>query len=93
MTKSHLSISQITVLGVSNMAFLQYVMGASPAEPQIANEHMASNDDEVFPVHTFDDPGRNEIIVTSWTMRFNDVLDKDRLHESLIKLLEIGDWR
>ncbi|KAK2601761.1 hypothetical protein QQS21_004645 [Conoideocrella luteorostrata] len=28
-----------------------------------------------------------------WTMRFNDVLDANMLHESFKKLLEIGDWR
>ncbi|KFY99647.1 hypothetical protein V498_00599 [Pseudogymnoascus sp. VKM F-4517 (FW-2822)] len=32
-------------------------------------------------------------IVVAWTLRFNDVLDPDRLHTSLSRLLEIGDWR
>ncbi|KAI6784829.1 uncharacterized protein J7T54_007922 [Emericellopsis cladophorae] len=32
-------------------------------------------------------------IVVTWTLRFNDVLDADKLHSSLSELLEIGDWR
>ncbi|KAK7191947.1 BCL5p [Paraphaeosphaeria sporulosa] len=75
------------------MTFLQYILGTSPTEPSIRISRLAKDDDEIYPVHTFDDPGRNEVIVTSWTMRFNDVLDKDKLHKSLAKLLEIGDWR
>ncbi|KAF9735690.1 hypothetical protein PMIN06_006779 [Paraphaeosphaeria minitans] len=75
------------------MSFLQYILGASPAEPPTRTAHSAAIEDDVYPVHTFDDPGRNEILVTSWTMRFNDVLDKDKLHKSLVTLLERGDWR
>jgi hypothetical protein len=75
------------------MAFLKYLLGASGAEAPIQALDLADNDDEVYPVHTFDDPGRLEILVTTWTMRFNDVLDKDKIHKSLAKLLEIGDWR
>jgi hypothetical protein len=32
-------------------------------------------------------------IVVTWTLRFNDALDADKLHTSLSRLLEIGDWR
>jgi hypothetical protein len=32
-------------------------------------------------------------IVVTWTLRFNDVLDPEKLHASLSKLLEIGDWK
>ncbi|KAK6861005.1 hypothetical protein PG995_004641 [Apiospora arundinis] len=31
--------------------------------------------------------------IVSWTLCFNDVLDSDKLHSSLSRLLEIGDWR
>ncbi|KAK8009793.1 acyltransferase [Apiospora arundinis] len=31
--------------------------------------------------------------IVSWTLCFNDVLDSDKLHSSLFRLLEIGDWR
>jgi hypothetical protein len=32
-------------------------------------------------------------IIVTWTLRFNDVLDPEKLHSSLASLLEIGDWR
>ncbi|KAF2441991.1 hypothetical protein P171DRAFT_496720 [Karstenula rhodostoma CBS 690.94] len=75
------------------MTFLQYILRASPAEAAVEAPECAENDDEVYPVHAFDDPGRLEVIVTSWTLRFNDVLDEDKIHKSLAKLMEIGDWR
>jgi hypothetical protein len=75
------------------MTFIRSIFGASPAEAPAHAPDLADNDDEVYPVHLFDDPGRLEVLVTSWTLRFNDVLDKDKIHESLAKLLEVGDWR
>ncbi|SCV25266.1 uncharacterized protein FFB14_00159 [Fusarium fujikuroi] len=29
----------------------------------------------------------------AWTMRFNDVLNADKLHKSLAELLTVGDWK
>lgn len=49
--------------------------------------------DEVFPVHYFDDTEINRHMVMCCTMRFDDVLDADYLHRTLARLLEIGDWR
>ncbi|KAG6358382.1 hypothetical protein INS49_014266 [Diaporthe citri] len=49
--------------------------------------------DEVLPVHHFDDNAINRSIILAWTLRFNDVLDADKLHDGLSRLLEIGDWR
>ncbi|KAM3089601.1 hypothetical protein ACMFMG_001185 [Clarireedia jacksonii] len=49
--------------------------------------------DDVFPVHPFDDIKTFRRIMLGWTMRFNDVLDAEKLHDSLTKLLQIGDWR
>lgn len=49
--------------------------------------------DEVLPVHHFDDNRVNRSIIRAWTVRFNDVLDADKLHDGLARLLEIGDWR
>ena len=49
--------------------------------------------DDTFPVHMLDDTKTLRGIVVTWTLRFNDVLDADKLHASLSKLLEIGDWR
>lgn len=32
-------------------------------------------------------------LVMAWTLRFNDVLDADKLHHTLSDLLQIGDWK
>lgn len=47
----------------------------------------------VYPLFMLDDNKVLNSIVVAWTLRFNDVLDPDRLHTSLCRLLEIGDWR
>lgn len=49
--------------------------------------------DEVILAHTFDDSPSNRSMVVVWTMRFNDVLDADKLYGSLSRLLQIGGWR
>jgi hypothetical protein len=49
--------------------------------------------EDVYPVFTLDDNETLRGIVVTWTLRFNDVLDADKLHKSLWRLLEIGDWR
>lgn len=48
--------------------------------------------DVVYPVFVQDAFKSNRVLV-SWVMRFNDVLDADKLQSSLARLLEIGDWR
>jgi hypothetical protein len=52
-----------------------------------------SQTDQVFPTHCFDDTVPNRHMVMCWTMRFEDVLDVEKLHASLARLLDIGDWR
>lgn len=47
---------------------------------------------DVYPVHLGDAASMNEKFV-SWLFRFNDVLDVDKLHLALARLLERGDWR
>jgi len=49
--------------------------------------------DDIFPVHMLDNTKTLQDIVVTWTLRFNDVLDADKLHASLLRLLEIGEWR
>ncbi|KAI9368158.1 hypothetical protein BJX61DRAFT_550644 [Aspergillus egyptiacus] len=49
--------------------------------------------DRVYPVHFIDQGGLIRASIISYTFRFNDVLDASKLHSSLIKLLEIGDWK
>jgi len=64
-------------------------LGTSPAKtapPRVET-------DEIYPLHMLDDTKTLRGIVVTWTLRFNDVLDADKLHSSLSELLEIGDWR
>ncbi|KAM4058419.1 hypothetical protein HRG_014703 [Hirsutella rhossiliensis] len=48
-------------------------------------------EDDVYPVHLQDENFRHIVMVS--TMRFNDVLDPEKLHYALSQLLNIGDWR
>lgn len=50
-------------------------------------------DDEVYPVHYFDDTLINRSMIMCWTMKFDEVLDPEALHTALARVLEIGDWR
>ncbi|CZR65591.1 uncharacterized protein PAC_15491 [Phialocephala subalpina] len=48
-------------------------------------------EDDVYPLHLQDYNFRRLLMVS--TMRFDDVLDAEKLHNALSQLLEIGDWR
>ena len=61
-------------------------MSASEKEPPVTQT------DDIYPVHMLDDTKTLRDIVICWTLRFDDVLDADKLHVSLSRLLEIGDW-
>lgn len=50
-------------------------------------------DDDVYPLHMLDDTKGCREFFLAWTLRFNDVLDVQKLHDTLSSLLEIGDWR
>ncbi|KAM0230076.1 hypothetical protein ACHAP5_011465 [Fusarium lateritium] len=52
-----------------------------------------SPDDMVYPTHMMDNVSVVKSLVMAWTIRFNDVLDADKLHQALSDLLEIGDWK
>lgn len=48
--------------------------------------------DAVFPVNEFDEAMKDYVL--RWMVRFNDVLDADKLHAALVQLLEAGPgWR
>lgn len=49
--------------------------------------------DEILPVHDFDARPQVRDIIIGWTLRFDDVLDADKLNVALSRLLEIGNWR
>lgn len=58
--------------------------------PDTPNANPADYD--IYPVHLMDGAKVNHKVM-GWTMRFNDVLDADILHNSIMTLLDIGDWR
>lgn len=49
--------------------------------------------DEILPVHDFDARPQVRDIIMGWTLRFDDILDADKLNAALSRLLEIGNWR
>jgi hypothetical protein len=48
-------------------------------------------EDDIYPLHLQDYNFRRLLMVS--TMRFDDVLDAEKLHNALSQLLKIGDWR
>ncbi|KAL5627069.1 hypothetical protein FOBRF1_001412 [Fusarium oxysporum] len=50
------------------------------------------SDDIVYLTHMIDNASILKFLVMAWTMRFSDVLDAYKLHQSLSELLTIGDW-
>lgn len=62
---------------------------------QQPNEALPSTDsqDVVYPLFMLDDTKTLRGIVVTWTLRFNDVLDPEKLQNALKRLLDIGDWR
>ena len=75
-----------------DMAFSGQLKGIFGGGPQPVAPPRVSTD-EVLPVHFFDDSATNRTLIISWTLRFNEVLDADKLNNSLQKLLSIGGWR
>ncbi|VUC29898.1 unnamed protein product [Clonostachys rosea] len=49
--------------------------------------------DEVFPLYFLDNLQAGRVLVLSQTLKFDDVLDPEKLHDGLRKLIQHGDWR
>ena len=49
--------------------------------------------DEVVPMHMFDDIVGYRNVSVVWTSRFNEVLDANKLKDSLWQVLEMDGWR
>jgi len=71
-------------------ALLRRVLGLAPAPRPAAP---VDPTDDVILGFPLDDTATNRGIPLSWTMKFDDVLDPDKLHASLARLLSLGDWR
>ncbi|KAL0939777.1 lysr family regulatory protein [Colletotrichum truncatum] len=61
-------------------------------KPKVVQPPRVATDD-VYPVHFFDDTKPFREMLLNWTLRFDDVLDADKLETALARLLEIGDWK
>ena len=49
--------------------------------------------DTVIPLHSMDDNQINKSVILNLMLRFDDVLDPEKLRNSLETLLEHGNWR
>lgn len=49
--------------------------------------------DTIIPMHYFDDNSINRSVLLYITLRFDAVLDPERLRCALERLMELGDWR
>lgn len=49
--------------------------------------------DRVIPLHLWDDVPYTRAVSLNVTLRFEEVLETKKLHASVNRLLEIGDWR
>jgi hypothetical protein len=49
--------------------------------------------DEVVPVHLFDDTPALRRATMVWTYRFSEILDPDKLNDSLCQLFHMDGWR
>ncbi|KAG6006380.1 hypothetical protein E4U21_007111 [Claviceps maximensis] len=51
------------------------------------------NEEDVYPIHSLDQPTTMRQSMRTWVMCFNDVLLAPKLHEALCQLLQLGDWK
>lgn len=71
-----------------SLSYLKSKLGlAAPAPPARVPT------DEILAMYDFDARPQIRNIIIGWTLRFDDILDADKLGVSLSQLLEIGDWR
>lgn len=49
--------------------------------------------DEIAPLHLFDDTATMRGFTLMWTFRFDEVLDADKLGNSLSQLFQMEGWR
>lgn len=49
-------------------------------------------DDHIYAVHPIDGTKIQHVLYAGFE-RFNDVLDPQKIHDALFRLLQIGDWK
>lgn len=68
------------------LSYLPFFKAQRPVPPVVPT-------DEVVPVHLFDDTSILRGVIMVWMFRFNEVLDPDKLNDSLSQLFHMGPWR
>lgn len=49
--------------------------------------------EEILPLHSFDDTELNRLMAVTGLLHYDSVLDANKLRDSLVSLLHIGDWK
>ncbi|KAI1807061.1 hypothetical protein F4811DRAFT_64783 [Daldinia bambusicola] len=68
-------------------------MGNTLSSKPAIKSPLTISSDTVVPLHRFDDTPITRNVIVEFTMKFDDVLDPDKLRLSLEKLLTRPDWR
>lgn len=71
----------------ASMETIRRIFGSLPTSAGLAD----FADDLVYPVHLHDANFVKLLMVC--TLRFDSILDPQKLHSALTRLLEIGDWK
>ena len=66
---------------------MAFVFLQRPVAPAIVHT------DTIIPLHYFDDNDINRAWVMHLMLRFDDVLDPEKLRVSLVRLINTGNWR
>jgi hypothetical protein len=66
---------------------MRLFFGQKPARPATIPT------DTIISMHSHDDTSFFRSTVLDFTLRFDDVLDADKLSAALVRLMELGNWR
>lgn len=65
----------------------------SSSKKEVPRAPPTISSDTIVPLNRFDDAPLTRKVIVEFTMRFDDVLDPEKLRTSLDKLLSRHDWR
>ena len=66
---------------------IRFFFGQRPARPATIPT------DTIISMHSLDSASLFRSIVLDFTLRFDDVLDPEKLSAALVRLMELGNWR
>lgn len=64
-----------------------------PSSSQSGTAPPTVEGDRIVRMHLFDDTTVNNNVILSVTLCFDKVLDSNRIHSALVRLMHIGEWR